>query len=251
MSADTPLFSVITITYNAEAVLAPTMHSVASQQYDDYEHIIVDGASKDGTLPLVEHLSTPHTRVHSEPDRGIYDAMNKGLGLARGQYVIFMNAGDRFASPDTLSLYARAIADNETPGIVYGQTRLVDAEGHDLGPRHLTAPDELTLQSFRRGMLVCHQAMAVLHRIAPLYNLQWRYSADYEWCIRCLQHSRRNVYTGAVTALYLREGTTTQNRWRSLRERFQIMCRYYGTLPTVLRHVGFVPRFIISKIRKQ
>ena len=95
-----PLISIITITYNAAEVLNPTMDSVNSQTFDDYEHIIIDGASKDDTLLIARRFAS--ARILSEPDRGLYDAMNKGLKMARGQYVIFLNAGDTFHSASTV-----------------------------------------------------------------------------------------------------------------------------------------------------
>ena len=237
-----PLFSIITVCRNAEACIAPTLSSVDGQTCRLYEHIVVDGASTDSTLAILEATPSELRTVVSEPDSGIYDAMNKGLARAKGDYVLFMNAGDRLHAPDTLQRYADAIMDHDYPGVVYGQTDIVDADGTRLGPRHLTAPAQLTLQSFADGMLVCHQAFVVLRRLAMPFDTQWRYSADYEWCVRCLQHSRRNVLVPDVTADYLAEGTTTAHRRRSLRERFRIMCYYYGTVPTVLRHVLFVFR---------
>mgnify|MGYP000117361811 CR=1 FL=1 len=104
-----PLFSIITVTYNAAATVRATMESVASQTCLVYEHLVMDGASKDSTLSIVDDLSTERTRVHSSPDRGIYDAMNKGLDQARGDYVIFLNAGDRFHSEHTLQRIADVI----------------------------------------------------------------------------------------------------------------------------------------------
>ena len=92
-------------------------------------------------------------------------------------------------------------------------------------------------------MLVCHQSFVALRRIASPYNLKYRFSADYDWCIGCLQHSRHNVgLIDTVFTDYLDEGATTRNRRASLIERFRIMCFYYGTLPTVLRHFGFAFR---------
>ena len=246
-----PLFSIITVTYNAAATVRATMECVASQTCLVYEHLVMDGASKDSTLSIVDDLSTERTRVHSSPDRGIYDAMNKGLDQARGDYVIFLNAGDRFHSEHTLQRIADVIMASDYPGVVYGQTDLVDGEGHYVGPRHLTAPEQLTLDSFKHGMLVCHQAFVALRRLCPQYDTRWRFSADYEWCIRVLQHSRRNVYTGDVLIDYLSEGMTTRNRNASLKERYHIMCQYYGTLPTIMRHVGFFGRNLMRKFRRK
>lgn len=242
------LFSIITVTYNAADTIEPTLKSVAAQTCTDYEHIIIDGASRDDTLAICRRYARPQLRVHSEPDSGIYDAMNRGLEKARGEYVIFMNAGDTFHAEDTLAMYAAASGEAD---IIYGQTVLVKgaAERVPAGPRHLTAPAVLTAESFRNGMLVCHQAMAVRRAIAPMYDLTYRLSADFDWVIRCLQRSRMNRYIDAVVADYLDEGATTRNHRASLKERYRIMCRYYGTVPTAARHVKFALRNIARKFK--
>lgn len=240
-----PLISVITVTFNAAPVIGRTMESVNAQTFADYEHVIVDGASADGTVALIDRLAGPRTRVVSEPDRGLYDAMNKGLGLAKGEYVIFLNAGDTFAGADTLARYAAAAEEGGSPDVVYGQTVLVDNDGNVLGDRHLTAPTNLDVESFKQGMVVCHQAFMARRAIAPPYNLHFRFSADYEWCIVCLRNARSTAYLGDEPVVhYLSEGMTTKNHRASLKERFEIMCRYFGTWPTVMRHVGFAFRFL-------
>ncbi len=250
MAVKRPLFSIITVTYNAADTIEPTMKSVAEQTCELYEHLVMDGASKDGTLDIVKLYATERTRVFSSPDKGLYYAMNKGLGEAAGEYLIFLNAGDRFHSVDTLDILAKAAFDYDFPGIIYGQTVLVNGDDEYVGERHLKAPEKLTLASFKQGMLVCHQAFTVLRRIAPLYDTKWRFSADYEWCIRCLQHSRSNVYVGCTTIDYLSEGMTTRNRRASLRERFKIMAYYYGWWSTVFRHIGFVLRALRRRFNK-
>lgn len=247
----TPLFSIITVCYNAAVDLSRTIASVDSQTFKDYEHIIIDGASTDAT-PEILKASERSGRVYvSEPDNGIYDAMNKGLGRATGEYLIFLNAGDKFHNDNILSLYAETIADYGEPGIVYGQTVLVERNGSVVGPRHLTAPEDLTYRSFSRGMLVCHQAMAVMRRFAPLYDTRYRFSADYDWVIKCLQHSRHNISVGEVVCDYLSEGVTTANHRASLIERFRIMSHYYGFIPTVARHFGFALRALRRKSKKR
>ena len=166
-------FSVVTITYNAEAVLQRTLDSTLNQTWRGVEHIIVDGASKDSTVSLAEayhRLSDEAQNGHqvsikSEPDNGLYDAMNKGLERATGTYVIFMNAGDTFASPDTLAeivakgrLCELEASHKPLPAVLYGDTDIYDDNGEYLGPRHLSVPERLSWRSFKNGMLVCHQA---------------------------------------------------------------------------------------------
>ena len=247
------LFSIITVTYNAGGVISPTLESIKRQSFGGYEYIVVDGASDDDTLARVKTSGIEPLHIVSEPARGLYDAMNKGIKLARGEYLIFLNAGDAFAGDDVLS----RLADKARSGnfdIVYGQTRLVDADRRVIGARHLTAPEHLTADSFKRGMLVCHQAFIVRRGIAPQFDLRYRFSADYEWCIRCLRQSHGNGYLGEnpiIDFLTIAAGTTERNHRASLKERFDIMCRYYGTLPTIARHLSFIPRYFREKRRKK
>ena len=151
-----PLFSIITVTWNAASVIAPTLQSVQRQTSSNYEMLVIDGASTDETLDIVQEASIAALRIFSEPDNGLYDAMNKGIDRAKGRYLIFLNAGDTFADDTALARMAVLAADN--PGVIYGQTQLVDAQGNVVGKRHLTAPKRLTANSFLNGMVVCHQA---------------------------------------------------------------------------------------------
>ena len=252
MNSETrPLFSIITVTYNAAATLPPTLASVKEQTCQLFEYIIMDGASKDNTVALATDAQINGARIFSEPDKGLYDAMNKAIDKATGEYLIFLNAGDAFHSADTLQQIADTVMDNDFPGIVYGQTQLVDSNRQRIGDRHLTAPETLSFKSFANGMVVCHQAFIVLRRVAGHYDMKYRFSADYEWCIRCLKRSRRNAYIDNTIIDYLNEGLTTANRRKSLRERFAIMCHYYGTMPTIMRHIAFIPRFIKQTLKER
>lgn len=242
-----PLFSIITVSYNAASTLPATLASVREQTCRLYEYILIDGASADNTVKLAYESGIEPMTIISEKDKGIYDAMNKGLGIATGDYVIFLNAGDSFHNAHTLQLIADAIMDNDYPGIVYGQTQIVDSSRKRIGDRHLTAPADLTLDSFKNGMVVCHQAFIVLRKLVDNYDTRYRFSADYEWCIRCLQRSQRNCYIDRILIDYLSEGVTTANHRASLLERFRIMSHYFGFFPTLFRHVGFFIRNLRRK----
>ncbi len=267
-------FTVITITFNAAAVLQRTLDSVLHQTYEDVEHLIIDGASTDGTLQMANdykalndeqplqlpNSSTPQLPssrhkviIHSSPDEGIYDAMNKGLTQASGDYVVFMNAGDFFPAPDTLEQIAHRCHLNELPSdslpaVVYGNTDIVDAEGRYLHPRRLQPLEQLTWRSFRHGMLVCHQAFYARMDLAKNthYDTRYRYSADVDWCIRVMREADRLglALTNAhlTVACYTEEGTTTRHHHESLRERYRIMARHYGHLSTFFMHCWFVLR---------
>lgn len=242
-----PLFSIITVTYNAASTIPATLASVKEQTCLLYEYIVIDGASTDNTVEIARNSGIEPMTLISEPDKGIYDAMNKGLGVAKGDYVIFLNAGDAFHSPGILQLIADSVMDNDYPGIAYGQTQIVDFDRKRIGDRHLTAPSVLTLDSFKNGMVVCHQAFVVLRKLVDNFDTRYKFSADYEWCIRCLQRSHRNLYIDRVIIDYLAEGVTTANHAASLWERFRIMCYYYGVIPTVVRHIGFLWRGLKRK----
>ena len=330
----TPKFSVITVTYNAEAVLEDTIQSVISQTYRHVEYIIVDGASKDKTLSIIDrykdHIakvtSEPdkglydamnkgirlatgdylcflnagdsfheddtlqqmvHTlpgselpdvmygetalyiivdgaskdktlsiidrykdhiaKVTSEPDKGLYDAMNKGIRLATGDYLCFLNAGDSFHEDDTLQQMVHTLPGSELPDVMYGETALVDKEGHFVRMRRLSAPETLTWKSFRQGMLVCHQAFFAKRTLVEPYNLKYRFSADFDWCIRIMKKAHTLHNTRLTIIDYLDEGMTTQNRKASLKERFRIMAQYYGLISTAAYHVWFVLRAVLKK----
>lgn len=240
-----PLISIITITYNAAETIPLTMSSVAEQTCTDYEHLIIDGASNDNTIIIARQMGTPSLRIVSEPDKGLYDAMNKGMRMARGRYVLFLNSGDRFHTRETLGLYADAIK-KKSPDIIYGDTDIVDALGKRLGPRHLSAPAMLTVDSFSRGMLICHQAFMVRKAIAPRFDTDYKFSADYDWTIRCIKASRpgdrKNLR--AITIDYLSDGLTDHNKKSSLLERFKIMAHHYGMLNAIISHLSFIPRAI-------
>ena len=254
-------FTVVTITYNAEAVLQRTLQSVLRQTYGGVEHLIIDGASKDGTLQMAEdykRLSDQSELGHkviikSEPDKGIYDAMNKGLTQASGDYIVFMNAGDCFPQDDTLEQVVHRCRlmespSDELPAVLYGLTDIVDGEGKFLYHRRLQPPAQLSWRSFRQGMLVCHQAFYARTDIAKnlQYDTRYRFSADVDWCIRVMREAERMnlplVPVGIVTANYLEEGQTTQNHRASLIERFRVMCRHYGFFRTVALHFWFLVR---------
>jgi len=247
--------SIVSITYNAAQVLQRTLDSVSSQTYRDIEHLIIDGSSKDETVALANAYKRQVSYavvVQSEPDHGIYDAMNKGLRLATGDYIVFMNAGDTFHEPTTLERIAASAT--TSVAVLYGDTNVVDDEGRFLRKRHLSAPDHLTWRSFKHGMLVCHQAFYARLDIARdiLYNLQYHHSADVDWCIRVMKEAERRhltlVRVPGVVADFLDGGDSTQNHRDSLKERFSVMRRHYGLLTTLTMHAWFVVRAISSKL---
>lgn len=258
--------TVATVTYNAADFLERTIQSVEQQDYPYVEHVVVDGLSKDDTpILLHQYQERNGTSEHRheinllmESDRGLYDAMNKAINMATGNYILFLNAGDRFHSAGTLSAIASAAQQEsqksgQLPAVVYGDTHIVDNDGQFLRQRRLTPPEQLTWKSFRYGMLVCHQAFFTRIDLAKncLYDLRYRFSADFDWCIRLMKRaaSIQSPLTNAhlVVADYLDGGLTTKNHRKSLRERFRIMTRHYGWLTTIAMHFFFLFRSVIKK----
>jgi hypothetical protein len=141
----------------------------------------------------------------------------------------------------------------DIPAVLYGDTNIVDADGHFLHPRRLSPPEHLTWKSFRHGMLVCHQAFYARtdFAIATPYDKQYRYSADVDWCIRIMKAAAKenvpllNLHTVVVN--YTEEGQTTLHHRESLLERYRVMNRHYGYLQTFFMHCWFVVRSVISR----
>lgn len=256
-------YSIITITYNAERVIERTLKSVENQDYKEIEHLIIDGASSDRTLTLVdeyvarnEKSSNKHeVKIVSEKDKGIYDAMNKGLHLAAGDYIIFLNAGDCLHDTWQLKECAKRVGEdcgNSLPAVIYGDTDLVDEDGVYIGRRRLTPPEKLTWKSFKYGMLVCHQSFYALRSLAVNfdYDLQYRHSADVDWCIRIMKEAQRRdmtLYNSHLTLTdYQKEGNTTVNHRASLFERFDVMRKHYGLITTIVMHCWFVVRALFK-----
>ncbi len=255
-------FAIITCTYQAEKELKRTLRSVLEQTYKDVEHLIVDGASTDATLQLAQTYSTEsqaqnnghQVMVTSEPDKGLYDAMNKGLRHATGDYVLFLNAGDTFPSESTLAqVAARAEEENVLPGVLYGDTDIVDNEGRFVRHRRLSPPKKLSWKSFMQGMVVCHQAFYARTDLAKQvpYQLKYRYSADVDWCIRVMKMAQKQglplCNVQIVVANYLDGGMTEKNHKASLKERFLVMESHYGYLQTLFMHAWFAVRSVLKK----
>ena len=258
-------FSIVTITYNADNVLGKTVDSVFSQTYPHVEHVIIDGASTDDTLQVAQDYmqrsyaaSNGHEiRIVSEPDNGLYDAMNKGLRQVSGDYVLFLNAGDFLPDSEVLSNIARnvgleGVSREKLPVVLYGNTDIVDNDGRFLRHRRLQPPANLSWRSFRHGMLVCHQAFYARLDIAKTvpYDCRYRFSADVDWCIRIMKEAEIRhlplLNLHLVVANYTEEGQSTIHHRESLNERYQIMCHHYGKIPTIFMHLWFVVRQIIK-----
>lgn len=252
-------FCILTCTYNAEKELPRTLESVKTQTYAHINHYIIDGLSTDGTVNLAnqyakeceEKGSHHHVTVISEKDGGLYDAMNKAINMAEGDYLVFLNAGDSLADDTTIERIVRQLERNkseEQPGVIYGDTDIINDRGDFLCKRRLQPPENLTWKSFLMGMLVCHQAFYArtdLARATP-YDLTYRLSADVDWCIRIMKMAEEKGLglhnTHLTLCKYLEGGMSVKNHRASLIERFKIMVKHYGLLRTLCVHFWFLIR---------
>lgn len=236
-----PTLSVITIVYNNAQDIERTVKSVLAQSYPAIEYIIIDGASTDGTLQCLEPFKSKISRLISEPDKGIYDAMNKGLAFASGDYVLFMNSGDEIYASDTVSKVFTSAPDAD---IYYGETEMIDAHGYSLGRRRHRVPTHFTWKSFKYGMSISHQAIYIKRSITVPYDLQYQLSADIDWILKAAKKAKKIVNTHQYVAKYLVGGMSKKRHRQSLIERFHIFTKYYGLIPNLANHIVIVFKLI-------
>lgn len=234
------MLSIITITFNAAQTLQRTIDSIKNQSYKNIEYIIIDGASTDETIDIIQRNADCITHWISEKDNGLYDAMNKGLAMATGSYVWFINSGDEIKSPTTV---ADMFAACPNADVIYGETVMTDINGNEIGNRRLTPPEHLTYRDFKRGMLVSHQSFIAKRSLAEPYNLKYRFSADYEWCLKILRKSTIIANSHLVLSRFLDGGITKHNIIPGLKERFTIMVQQFGLIPTLLNHIPIALKF--------
>lgn len=181
--------SIITVCFNAAQTIERAMRSVDAQTYPHIEHIIVDGASTDNTLEIVNKYVAKVNKLVSEKDNGIYDAMNKGIALSTGDVLYFLNADDYFCDDNVVKDVAQAFADDSSRTLVYGQIKPVNA------PNHVeTLPRKYPIKSADDFLYhtICHQAIFAkrsLFSSVGVFNCQYKYAADYEWQIKAYQYN--------------------------------------------------------------
>jgi len=199
MKAGQPTLSVITVVYNNAADIERTLLSVINQTYPNIEYIVIDGASTDGTLQIIEKYTNKIAKLISEPDKGIYDAMNKGLALATGDYVIFMNSADEFYSAETVANVFAAAPDAD---IYYGETEMIGANNESLGQRRHKAPENFTWRDFKYGMSISHQAIYIKRSLVKSYEPKYQLSADIDWILYAAKKAKTVVNVHQYVAKY-------------------------------------------------
>ncbi len=244
---DQPFISIVTVCFNAASVLEGTIKSVISQTCQDIEYIVIDGASKDDTLNIIEEYSPHISKWITETDKGIYDAMNKGIRLAKGKFIWFLNAGDH-AFDDTVVEKLKASSGN--CDVLYGEVMIVDENRNHLGTRsEITVhklPTHLNKNDMIRGMIVCHQGfipqLSIVQEFIPK-NL----SADIDWVIRILDRATSVLKVEFKIAEYLAGGVSKKKWKQSLKDRFSILKDHFGLSSALYNHVIILGRAFMHR----
>lgn len=215
-----PVLTVITVVYNAREAFRNTLESLNKQTSRDFEYIVIDGKSKDGTLEELVNFPDINAKVICESDRGIYDAMNKGIALANGKYLYFLNAGDCFFEPSTLEKVLRELKSSEVT-IVHGAIE-VQFEGQNRFKPAFSPSDLWQASNF------CHQGIFVksdYHKTNP-YDLSFAITADYKLVYDAYKNGMTFQMLPLTIAHFMAGGISDKNRIKLLREKFKIVSQY-------------------------
>ncbi len=241
------LVSIITITYNSEKTLEQTLLSVTAQTYPQIEHIIVDGASTDGTQQIIERYKSKIATYISEPDSGIYEAINKGIALAKGDVIGILNSDDVFAEPDTIAHIVKAF-ETQPADVVYGDLEYCNMErqAHKQLVRYWKS-NVFKRADLKYGWMPPHPTLYCKREVFDkygLYNIKFRISGDYDFMMRIFnQATLRTAYIPKVLVKMRIGGISNRN----LQSIIQKMCEDYQ----VMRNNGLSLFTLVCKnIRK-
>ena len=235
------LFSILTVCYNAREVIEDTILSVVNQNFDQIEYIIIDGGSTDGSLEIIKKYKDKIDIFISEDDKGIYDAMNKGLRLANGQFVNFLNAGDSFVSKNILVDIAYQINKNK-PQIISGDFILVN----DFNKKQrIIHTKKITLKNLKKDFYTCHQSIFIDKKIAQDYDTSYEIKADYKWVICALSNTTENsVYKfNEPIVYYSKEGFSNHFFLKNLRELIRLHYEFFGAFQVIKNIHIYIYRF--------
>lgn len=204
-------FTVITIAYNEEKSMAETMQSVLEQNYKDLEYLIIDGGSSDHTVEIAKGLTKESGRdikIYSEPDFGVYNAMNRGITRASGDYVMFMNAGDSFCGETILSDIARQIHQHGE-AIYYGQAYLM-RKGRCVGKKMIKR--KMLLKMLLSGKMPTHQSIAAPVSLMKkcYFNEIYKIRSDYDWILKCYKAGMKFVEMDFPVCRFDNSGLSTR-----------------------------------------
>lgn len=199
--------SIITVAYNAEATIEETIQSVAAQDYPDIEYLIIDGASKDRTLEICGKYKDSISKLVSEPDKGIYDAMNKGLALATGDFIGILNADDLYADPGVISAVVAKLKETQVDSL-YGDLVMVDPVNLDKVVRYYSAKS-FQLKRFEKGDMPPHPTFFVkrsAYESHGNFKTHYKICADYDLMLRFLYIQKISYTYLPMTMIRMRTG---------------------------------------------
>ncbi|MHC0447285.1 glycosyltransferase family 2 protein [Flavobacterium sp. 3-218] len=216
MNLKRPLISVITVSYNVVNTIEQTILSVINQGFDNYEYIIIDGGSQDGTLEIIKKFEDKITIWVSEPDKGIYDAMNKGVLLAKGEWVNFMNAGDLFANNISKLLNEALIDDSHD--VIYGDVFIKKNE-------ILSLDKAREIQQLNYSLNFCHQSSFVRREILIKhpFSLNYKISSDYNLFLNLFINGYNFYYIKSAISIFEYGGISSNASKKYIKERFLII----------------------------
>lgn len=233
--------SIVTVVYNSVDTIGHTLDSVQSQDYPDIEHIVIDGNSTDGTSEILVERQNQLTAYVKEPDQGIYDAMNKGIALATGDYVGILNADDFFSGSSTISLIAESITKNPTD-CVYGDVQFVSATEPRKALRYYSSR-HFRPSRFANGLMPAHPTFYVrreLYQQLGNYKTDFEIAADYELLVRFLLVNSISSQYLSQSLVQMRSGGVSTANWKTywtLNREVVRACRENGvhtSLPRIL-----------------
>ena len=244
-------FSIITVVYNGVDVLQKTVDSIQNQTYKNFENIIVDGSSKDGTLEYIKSLAFDNLNYISERDNGIYDAMNKGINLSNGEYLLFLNAGDNFASNDILKNIVRKIKDLKSkPKIIYGGANVYTEDGRFLVKLNSLVLNKKNLNRYATRT-VCHQSIFVHNKSMKIYSDKYRLKGELNWYYDLIGIVAQNeiLQTDEAICDYYLGGTGDENFIENYFERINVV-KVHNNLITFITTLPFFLIPLIFRIRR-
>ncbi len=237
--------SVITATYNAEKTIEDTLKSVRAQSYTDREHIVIDGASKDASLAIVERYAPYLAHVVSEPDHGVYDAMNKGIALASGEVVAFLNADDIYANDGVLARVAAAF-ESDVLDAVYADATFVSPEEPGRVVRRYSSA-RFHSDRIAWGWMPAHPSLFVRQSLFGrfgLFNPSYRIAGDFEWIARVFSQPGIRVRYLPEVLVRMRTGGISTGGWRNtllLNREVLRACRANGLRSNYLKILSKYP----------
>lgn len=237
-----PLVTIITVVYNGQDFIEETIKSVLSQSYNNIEYIIVDGGSTDGTIEIIKKYEQDISKWISEPDNGIYDAMNKGIFLANGDWMNFLNAGDSFVDSGVLSKIFTSKLENIT--LVYGDIVAIKENGTHLRVNAINLKDDFSL---RKGMKVCHQAIFYHKDIIEKYDDSLRLKAEWKHLINITRNKKFNAKKFNFPFVYYTVGGIGAQLLKLNQEEYRkVFLETYGKV----EYTKYIPFFIYMTTRR-